>query len=566
MSIEASDPSDDQTGPLVNLRASAGLASSFDWKPAASGRVGGRDRPRGESRATRAGSMIATARQGRIRTAGSILLALLCVACPLWPPIDPDSMAADPVDKPWVRELPEGKRTLYVGPGGTGDGTSLVAPMSLEAATAQASPGDRFWLSAGDYRGAFRLAVSGTDADPIVYRAMRGARVRVIGCITITGEHNWVWGLEVTDPGREFEGDSIHAAATGTVLVNNVLHDEGFDTSLGSWNRPGQIVYGNVIYHGHHNIYTQNSGDAGYRYFVHNVSMDAKPDADGRNGPFEFHAYAEGGDVSGFYLRGNVFSSSTLDGITGHGRVLVGGRNPTANERIAFLGNFFYNARLQLGYRRPVQAVVRNNYLVDSHFEYGYFWGGGERRFPGRAPIVVSGNEFHMRDPEAKHAFVRTSAYLGEERSDGLPRLAAMDEWDANTYSPRFFGVMTAGDEQERWVRGLGAWRSASAERGNRFDATSREAPFPTEPRVVLIPNDYEEGRGLLVVYNHGEAASVSVDLSPVLTIGGGCYLYRAKGAFSDPVVADIYRGGSVSVPVAGRFEVFIVSDVPCAP
>lgn len=381
------------------------------------------------------------------------------------------------------------------------------------------------------------------------------------GCLTITGEHNWVWGLEVSDPGQEFEGDSIYAAATGTVLINNVLHDEGYDTSLGSWNKPGQIVYGNVIYHGHHNIYTQNSGDAGYRYFVHNVSMDAKTDSAGRNGPFEFHAYAEGGDVSGFYLRGNVFASSTLDGITGHGRVLVGGKNPTANDRIVLIGNLFYNARLQLGYRRPVQAVVRGNYLVDSHLEYGYFWGAGERRFPGRAPIAVSGNEFHMRDAEAKHVFVRTSAYVGDERSDGLPRLAAKDEWDANTYSPRFFGVMVAGEAQERWVRGLGAWRSASAERGNRFDARSREVPFPAEPRIVLLPNDYEEGRGLLVIYNHGEAASVAVDLSPVLTTGGGCYLYRAKSAFTDPVVSGIYRGNPVAVPVAGRFEVFIVPD-----
>lgn len=45
-----------------------------------------------------------------------------------------------------MRTLPEGKRTLYVAPGGTGDGSDKARPLSLEAALARAQPGDRYWL------------------------------------------------------------------------------------------------------------------------------------------------------------------------------------------------------------------------------------------------------------------------------------------------------------------------------------------------------------------------------------------------------------------------------------
>lgn len=489
------------------------------------------------------------------RCIASSFLALSLAACELWPPIGYEAEGT-----PWVRSLPEGRRTLYVSPRGTGPGSDEDWPMSLGEAVARARPGDRYWLLSGDYEGGYSLSASGTAADPIVYRAAPGARARVLGGLVITGEHNWVWGLEVTDPDDRYDGASISAEARGTVLVNNVLHDEGFDTSLASWNKPDQIVYGNVVYHGHHNIYTQNTADAGSRYFVHNVSLDAKPDSEGRNGPFEFHAYAEGGDVSGFYLRGNVFADSTRAG-----RMLIGGRNATANDRHVIVDNYFHRASLQLGYARPVQAVVTGNYLVDSQFSYEYFWGVGEIQFPDIPAIVVLDNELYMRNSEDRYVFVRSSAYTGYNpdgsysRSDGIPPLRSQDSWDRNTYSPRFMGAIEAAGSRQG-VLGLSAWGDATADRGNRFDASGREVPFPTGVKVALIPNDYEEGRANLIVYNFDGSGSVGVDLSSVIRAGQFYYVYAAKSAFSDPVAWGFYRGGTVGVPLDGEFGVFIVT------
>src|SRR5262245_54839238 len=101
---------------------------------------------------------------------------------------------------PWLHALPAPRRERFVSPTGGGDGTSEASPMALASAMAEAMPGDRVWLARGEYVGEFELTADGTEADPIVYRAIPGHHAVIRGAVSAAGDHTWVWGLDITDP------------------------------------------------------------------------------------------------------------------------------------------------------------------------------------------------------------------------------------------------------------------------------------------------------------------------------------------------------------------------------
>lgn len=501
----------------------------------------------------------------RFRLLASLALALC--ACRLevgGRQADPWARPRAPGSEPWILPLPPARRVLYASPSGTGDGLSRAAPAALEAIAARTEPGDLVWLLGGDYVGGFDLRTHGTADAPIVYRALPGERARVVGGVEATGRHTWIWGLEITDPLDSCETGTLHAAAEGIVLVNNVLHAEGFGTSLGSWDAPGQVVYGNIVFHGHHNIYAQNDPEKGPRWFVDNISLDAKPDAAGNNGPYEFHAYAEGGHVGGFRLRGNVFANGTDPSRRVGGTALLGGKNGSANVGIEIASNHFHRVNLQLGYRRPVQAVVEGNVLYDSPLVYEWIWGRGEAKFTDPAPIVVEGNEMRWSEPFVKHVQARTSAYVSENgeivRKEGTPPFRPADRWDRNVYSPHFRASLHAGGvETVADIDGLEAWREATGRAGKTFDADSREEPVAPGPRAFLLPNAYEAGRAHVVVYGAAGAAPVPLDLSPAVRPGAYWELRPAKDPFGEPVEKGIYLGGSAHVPAGAPFAAYLL-------
>lgn len=462
-----------------------------------------------------------------------------------------------PDGTPWVRTIPEPLRTFYVSPSGSGGSGTEQTPMSLESAIDISKPGDLFLLRAGEYTGVFKLKKSGTEDAPVVFGAYIGEHVKITGGFEISGDYTYIRGMEFTDPGDTSAQGTLSITAKGVMIINNVIHAEGYGTSLSSWNKPDQIIYGNIIYSGHHNIYTQNSAANGYRYFVNNISMDAKTDINGKNGPFEFHAYAEGGDVSSFYIRNNIFANFAQNG----GRLLIGGKNSTPNDLHVLINNYFYNTSLAMGYRRPVQAYISGNYLADSNLSYEWFWGEGEKKFPEPPVIVVTDNSIIMRDNNRHQVHVKTSAYAGDgNRKDGIPGIRSEDIWDRNVYSPGFLGWVHAAGRKNEFAAGLDSWRRETGARGNSFDLNGKEIPCPDKAAVAVIPNEYEKGRAHLAVFNYGNADSVDADLSGVLSQGRSFRIMNAKDAFGEPVASGDYNGGAVSIPVnKAFFSVFLV-------
>jgi len=123
-----------------------------------------------------------------------------------------------------------------VSPSGSGQGASRSDPMSFASAIASAQAGDFYRLLGGTYSGAFNLTRSGTSANPIIWKADDGAHVIVNGGFEITGANNWIWGMEITDPGQIASSDSgVRMLAAGIRIINNVVHDQYNKNGIGAW-------------------------------------------------------------------------------------------------------------------------------------------------------------------------------------------------------------------------------------------------------------------------------------------------------------------------------------------
>ena len=328
------------------------------------------------------------------------------------------------------------ERVFYVSPNGTGDG-SFDTPMNLSAATIDSRPGDLYWLLEGTYTGFFIFRQDALNDLPIVYRAYPSQHVQVIGALAVEGDCTWIWGLDISDPDQTVPQPGVDVSSTGVHVINNYIHHHLGNNGLTMWNSgPGQIAYGNVIqYNGYgtdkhpHNIYSQNDFyQYGYKYYINNIVLDS-----GCENCFNFHAYTEGSFITGFVLQDNIFAN---------GRVLIGGYNvPAEQERV--LNNYFFNADMQFGYRRPTQTEFIGNRLYNSELSTEWFWGAGEVQYIQTTPNVYTYNTILV--PSGKHVRFRTSAYTVNGREDGVPAIQLGDIWDNNVYSAPFNAGFNAG-------------------------------------------------------------------------------------------------------------------------
>ena len=435
-------------------------------------------------------------------------------------------------------------------------------PLGLAAAFRNARAGDLYWLAGGNYNGTFTSTSDGTPTNPIVYRAKPGARVRLTGAIDVRGDETWVWGLEITDPNGTSSISGITLNARGGHAINNVVHHTRGGNLFAAWNvGPRQVVYGNVAYGdiGAHRLYTQNDFDLyGYKYIVQNVFMDGigsdkcySPDPTNPFNCSNLHAYAEGNAVTGFHVENNIFDT---------GSFLIGGFGVPTQDNV-IIRNYLYSTGMQLGYRRPAQAEIKSNYLVASTIDHRYFWGAGEVQYPQHKPNVCTNNEIHLPPSGRPHIQFRTSAYTSIGiRQDGVPKIQATDTFNNNKYSGTFSASFFA-DNKNLGNLAFDPWKAATQAAGNAFDTASQIVPVPTTNKIVVIPNEYESGRGHIAVYNHQNSSSVSVNLSSFVAPGASYKITKARDPFGPPVKSGVYAGGAISIPVSGPFNAFVVTS-----
>jgi hypothetical protein len=451
--------------------------------------------------------------------------------------------------KPWLQTYTV-VRTRYVSPAGTGQGTSASSPMSMSTAISSAQAGDLIWLAGGTYNGSLNLLKSGSSTKPIIFRATANQRVIINGSVDLSGAYVWLWGVEVSDFGKTSAVDSgVRLIAPGTHLINSVVH-HAKGNGIGAWpGGTGSVTYGNIVYENGspagHNVYAQNTYTiSGYKYFVDNMFLDNQNICDGC---FNFHGYGTNAPVTGFHIERNMFRN---------GKFLVGGYGVPADKEV-IKQNYFYNGRINIGWRRPTQVQFLNNYLGRIDFHNEYFWGVGEKVYTQSGPNVYTGNEIYNQIERS--VWIQTSIYTAVNvRCDGCTKLQTTDTFDNNKYSTPFTGWLRANNTFQSYLKGLPAWRSATAAVGKTLDANSVEVPPPTTAKIILLKNDYDPNRANLIIYNWGKIANVSVDLSSVVPVGSAYKIYDVKKIFQTSLLSGTYSG-PVSIPTGSQEMVCLV-------
>jgi len=108
-------------------------------------------------------------------------------------------------------------------------------------------------------------------------------------------------------------------------------------------------------------------------------------------------------------------------------------------------------------------------------------------------------------------------------------------EWDNNSY---FQGTFNG--------ESFNAWQSSHG-----FDTNSTYSPsLPTQNKVFVRPNRYEQGRGHIVVYNWEGLDSMGVDLSTVLPCDAHYAVYDVQNLAGAPVAQGLWTGGLVTIPL----------------
>ncbi len=74
----------------------------------------------------------------------------------------------------------------------------------------------------------------------------------------------------------------------------------------------------------------------------------------------------------------------------------------------------------------------------------------------------------------------------------------------------------------------------------------------PTGARVLVRKNQYEAGRANIAVYNWDRKSFIDVDLGSIVPRGAVYEVRNAQDYFGAPVVAAVYSGGLVRIPLTG--------------
>jgi hypothetical protein len=432
------------------------------------------------------------------------------------------------------------------GPGG--EGTRALPWTLSEALSGEKSigAGDTLWLLSGVYRGGFSCELRGKAGAPVVIRGRGRVTIDLTpqdakssALFDVKGEHLLFRDLEFTSshPLRQsgekgswpadIKRGSISARGSHLTFANLVVHDlaQGFGFWGNEESGEGGEIYGCLIYNngwsgpdrGHgHGIYAQNA--RGVKRLRDNIIFNQFG--------YGIHAYgSEKAFLRGFHIERNVlFNNGSLHRPDHRASDLaVGGSCPM--QDIIVSGNYtFGGGGLRLGY--GLDVVNRGITVKDNVI-------GGSSRFSAIGQMTLVGNQF-----------VAPGTLISWDEGGDQKIIADNNEYVRTTREFAAFNITAAGK-----TRGepYDKWRAYIGEgAGSRYVEAK-----PEGIRVAVKRNSLESGRAHIIVYNWDRAPKVQVDLADVLKKGQRFRIVSAQNYYGTPVVAGIFDGAAVSLPMA---------------
>ena len=416
---------------------------------------------------------------------------------------------------------------VFVTPTGAAAGPgTLAAPWDLNTGLSCALQGDTVWLRGGVYVGAFATARDGTPAAPIIFRQYPGERATIDGTLRADGSYLTFWGFEIMQSAPSTYG--LQANTNAGRFIDLVVHDAGTE-GISFWT-PGENaeLYGCIVYNNgthtnlDHGVYVHNEN--GTKRIAGNVFFD--------NFARGIQVYASSNNplIKNVDVDSNVaFNNGSISADVGSRQNLVINAQVPTSGMVA-RGNLLYfspgenGIQLRLG---NVDAADNQSIMADSNFAVG----------------GATGLEMRL---QWAHALVTGNVLIGNSSAVvATGGNASNYQWGGNAYYGDSTMLAWLHDDVPysfagwKAVTGLGA--------SDEVIATA-----PSAPRVFVLPNQYEPGRAFVVIYNFGSQASVSVDLSAVLTVSQPFAIRNVQDVFGTPVASGTYSGGAVSIPMGG--------------
>jgi PKD repeat protein len=424
-------------------------------------------------------------------------------------------------------ELSVKAANFYVSPTGTtstGPGTGTISnPWALQTALSQPSavhPGDTIWLRGGTYVGTYTSYLSGTASQPIVVRQYPGERAKLDGgtantsvLLTVSGSYTWFWGFEITSSSTDRASTQTGSSPTdlnrpyecisnaqqpgsgvGIKIINMVIHNCG--QGIGIWqDATNSEIYGSLIYYNGWNAPDRTHGHGIYSQNAAPSRRTVRDNIVYGNYSYNIQVYAESARLDNHTIDGNVcFWDAAAANPPGGGATINmgGGASATGN---ALTNNAFYG-----------------------------FPGGGALDFSrGNQNVTMTGNMsgFPVTSTDGEQG-----GYIDFGTNSGSVNISSNTFYTSGA-SPSNYRSLYPSNTYIIWPTN------------------------PTGTRILVRPNSYEPGRGHVAVFNWGHAASVSVDLSSVLSVGSSYEIRNAQNFFGTPTRTGTYAGGTVSIPMA---------------
>jgi hypothetical protein len=411
---------------------------------------------------------------------------------------------------------------------GQGDG-SLGNPWNFWSAVGDSSigAGDTIWLRSGTYQyagGPDTMNQDGTEANPIVWRSYPetdGSHAIIdfhypgdlssLHSLKVRGNYIQLRDLEFfsSDP-RDRIGDNatvnagqrrgqVNIRAPYVRIINCITHE--LHSGFSHWEEStDSVLYGCIMYN---NGWIYDPGGPDHKQWNHGVyahSLDSKLVKDNlnfQNYGYGFHLWSSnpGGGTTGFTLEGNIgFMNSYAPGIPYEtdGDFLLGGRDPV------------------------IDGVFTENYSYCKNRDVDVRFGGN----------VLAGSSITMTDNYFASGLVRRRRDFANE-----------------TYSNNTAVGLTAGTTMQQW-------------NGSQYVSWSpsgwTKTTTPTGTVTAVRPNDYENNRGHVAIFNWDQLDNISVDLSPILANNMPYTIWHAYDLVN-PILTGTYTGGTVAIPMAER-------------
>ena len=405
-------------------------------------------------------------------------------------------------------------REFFVSPAATarGDG-SRSAPWTLAKALSQPAvvkPGDTIWLRGGTYVGEFRSRLKGTAQAPIVVRQYPGERATLDGNVnpSVLGDHVEVLTIQ--------SGESAYAWFWGFEVMNS--NPNRYNPTPGS-NPPDQRgggIYANAVGTKLINLIVHDTG-VGIGFWSSATESEAYGNIVYYNGwtaPDRGHGHS----IYTQNLKGTKTIKHNVLFSPFDYNVHAYGSSSSAFVNVRVEGNVWLRGGSLIGgssgYSLSGTQVV-GNYQWDSSTAVGYY-------SKNCNPLTVTGN-YWVNVDVVHPTSVMTAPY------DPLGRVGFT--LTSNTLVGALDGF-TASDYPNNTY-----YTNASP---------------PNVNKVVVLPNAYEAGRATVVVYNWQNLASVTVDLTGVVSPGTLYEIRNAQNYYGPVVASGTYSGGSVTLPMTG--------------